>query len=576
MDRLSSSNVEMSIVNTPNEVLGLILRDDSTSLESIVALSQTCPLLRNVLEGLDGTIVKQKVLDRIPWMEIGQPGTHLDTWMTAARRIVGRKRSFVSENHKWIDSTEYYDMLGRISHNTDINYIESIEIDGKMQPQGRNLPTDFNPLFVTEMPTPCGGLTGKFMEEIEGDGTRFIDLTTLVYSRAHPHPPPTASTWTGNLSASFNMANGERAARTPMSGICTINKSGHRYNLLQETGRWILVEIQDDYEDPDAQEIRFRNTKYLLDKKNIVLEDGETRLYFDTDSGDNARVYPDAQLTFVHLLPGSIGAIVFQDNGEMVLVYYDDIVGDKGRVLLTFLDFQGQEFAERLRSTQYGQEGLRERGTRRQLVVTYGGMLYLHIRESFLVPLWVELDDKACHPHDDRFSEFEAFAHTSSKVVIGGLRADMKTLLLAPEREMLSLQQTYGIIRSENGRWAMQTLSCGRIVADLATQKTFIIRPQAKWPNPGFVFVGLDVLKQRPVFYRCHMAYGIKQDADGWEDLDESYGRISNIKDTGSYLKFRDPNEIAANNHFRMIPHRYTVVQPNIRDQSEMSVPLVI
>lgn len=574
MDNLSSSS--MSIVTTPYEVLNLILRDDTTCLESIVALNQTCALLRNVLKSVDETIVKAKVLDRIPWMEVCQPGTHLDTWMASARLIVARKKSIVSESHKWIDSSEYYDMLGRIKDNTDITFIDSIEIDGKMKADGMNLPTSFHPMFTTEIPTPCGGLTGKHMEELNGGETRFIDLTTMEYSNTHPNRPSDATTWSGEFSGSFRMDTGGRAARMILSDILIINTCGSKFNLLQETERWILVETKEDYENPDTQEIRFKHTKFLLDKTKVTLDDRESRLYFNTESGDCARRYSDSKLTFVHLLPGSAGAVVFEDNGEMILVFYDDIAGDKGQVLLSFLNFPGQDFAERLRPTDYIQDGWRIRGTNRQLVVTYGGMLYLHIRESFLVPLWVELSDKSANPVDDRFTEFEAFAHASPKVVVGGLRADMKTLLLSPERELLSRQQTYGIIRSEDGRWAMQTLSCGRIVQDLATQKTYIIRPQAKWPNPGFVFVGLDESQQLPVFYRCHMAYGIKQDADGWEDLDESYGCISNIKDTGSYLKYRDPNEIAADDHRKMIPHRYTVVQPNIRDQSVKSVPLVI
>ncbi|KAG5358548.1 hypothetical protein CJU89_5153 [Yarrowia sp. B02] len=450
-------------------------------------------------------------------------------------------------------------MFEPISRNTDITYVDSVEIDGKMKPAGMNLPQSFSPMFTGEMPTPCGTLTGKHMEERDGEQTRFIDLTTMEYTKTHPEPPAAPKTWSGWYCGSYG-TDDRRRARMPMSGMNIINDCGHVFDLLQETERWILIHTKDDYEDPETHEIRVRHTKFLLDKRKC-----EEFLHFNTEAGNYARRFDDAHHTFVHLLPGSVGAIVFHDNQEALQVYYDDI-GSMGQVGLAYLNFNADELVERFRPIDT-RHGKCNKGSQRKLVVTYAGMLYLHLRESILVPLWIDLEDES----DDSFV-FEGLQ--SSKVAVGGLRADMKTLLLAPKREFLSRHQQYGIVCSADGRWAMQTLSCGRIVVDLATQKSYIIRPQAKWPNPGFVFVGRD--SDKPVFYRCHMAYGIKMTEDEWEDLDETVGCISNIKDTGSYLKYRDPNEIAAEDHRRMIPLRSTVVQPNIRDQDEKSVPLVL
>ncbi|KAG5358910.1 hypothetical protein CKK34_5229 [Yarrowia sp. E02] len=286
----------------------------------------------------------------MPWMQIRQPGTGLNTWMVAAQLIIARNKDFSSNPSKWTSCKDFYDNCPKVMRNRDLTYVDSVEIDGKMVPEGKNLPADFNPLFTAEIPTPCGGLTGKYMEELHGeDKTRFIDLTTMEYFPSHPDPPPEESYWSGNVYSKRLPNSGNKhskgqtasitALTTPFSNTLVINDCERGFILQQETERFMVVR---------------------------------------TEQNDN--------------------------------------------------------------------------------------------------------------------------------------------------------------------------------------HKTYIIRLQAKWPNPGFVFVGLDGSAKLPVFYRCHMAYGIKQDEDGWEDLDESPASMDNIKDTGSYLKYRDPNEFGTE-RVQMIPDRYTVIR---------------
>lgn len=511
------------MIQTPEEIQILIFQHVDTSIESLTTLTQTCTSLKRLLDSVDATVIKHKVQQRVPWMEIQQPGTGLDTWMDAARRIVTQRRQF--EQHDSIDLEHYgKDILRNCgSGNTDINYIDAIEVDGKMVPGGKNLPTSFSPMFQEEFPTPCGGLRGKYMEEVDKG---FIDLTTMEYQKEEPYPPKT--TWTGCVDGD----------RLPMSGIRVVNTAGHGFSLLQETERWVLVHI---YKPDIPDEI----TKFLLDKNNVVVENNQSLLYFDTNTRAGCtRTYAFSQCTFVHLLPGSTGAIVFEPGeGDETVISYDSLTSQAPVVLIT----------ANLNSSDFGNTCYTEqtyRGVARQLVVTYGGILYLHIKEKLLSPLWIDLCDG------------KAF---------GGVRKGMKSILLTPQAAPPSIHKSFGMVRSENGRWAMQTLSAGRIVVDLSTQKTYIIRTKSKWPNPGFVFVGLN--EDVPVFYICHMAYGIKMDDGDWEDLDESFGKVTNIKDTGSYLKYRDPNEILDGSEERLkTPRMARMVVPSTRDQNERSV----
>lgn len=510
----------MTLVHLPREILALIVWN--LALEDVVALFHTNALFRGIISDFD---TKEKVLERVPWMEIGQIGTDLESWLDAAMMIVGWKKSFVSESIKWIPKEKYAENLEKIIKNTDIAYVTAVECE--------NLPTTFTPMFKAEMPTSCGALEGKYMEELVGETrkTRFVDMTSMQTSETHPDPAQKSKTWSGWYEGCFS-EDGNVTSRVPFSDLWVINKGGKEFVTTQTSERWILVRIE--------QNVGFY-AQYLLDKSTVT----DDTLYFNSETGDYARVYEDSEYTCIHLLPGSVGTIRFLFDEDDLFVSYDDVAGDKGEVFLLQLPTDCERYVEIFNDAHpdYAEEeAMGYRGSARQLVVTYGGVLYLHLRESVLIPLWVDLQDVPEHG-----VATPPFYDEPVKVAVGGLRKDIKSLLLDPEEEDESEHQAYGIVRSEDKRWAMQILSCGHIVVDLATQRSYITRPTSEWDGGEFNFVGVDKGTDLPVFYRVRM--------------DGSKGT------TGSYLKHRHQNK-------SIIPLDYTVIDPNMSDQSEGSVPL--
>lgn len=578
----------MQLTKLPTELQKLLLCN--TSLESIVALNQSCSFYREFFRETDDSVVRQKVQERIPWMELGQPGTGLATWLDAARLIVSRCKSFLEKPEKWLDSDEYALHQEAIKRNTNITYVDSVKIE--------DLPTSFKPMFTDTIYTPVGGLSGKYMDELEsltewGDGViRTVDVTTRKPVKNLPEPPkPTR--WSGQIDSMDDDYDDESSVIMPISGVLLVNDKGGTLRALQENERWYLVEL------PEEGEL------YLLDKQLVEYEEeksnSRTRHNFDVDEQEFVKCYLDSEYTFVHLLPGSTGVIVFEFGEQNELeVYFDDVGGNRGRILLTELTGNLEEYEEFFdESRNHGYDNDQgTRGTPRQLVVTYGGMLYLHLRTHVLIPLWVDFADVCEFPKRSLCYE------NASTVAVGGLRQDFKTLLLTPEPREMPVEQTYGIVRSPVGQWAMGTASCGRIVVNLSTQKSYVIRAAEEPKGEPFVFVGLNEAGDRPVFYRCTMKHRLSHmrkqmesdlfsfglgggfggfgmppgfppnqrgdDGDLSDEFDTGYGyngpeEDAHGKTTRAYLCYRDYTHAALD---RCEPLFHTMVRPDTNDQN--------
>lgn len=117
----------------------------------------------------DESLVRPKVLQRVPWMEL-VPEVGMGSWMDCARLIVARRRSLTKEPDKWWrfnerQATENY-CLHELMRNTDIGYLPAENIDGG------TLPDTFEPLFESEM----AHVQGKYFLSPRG---KVLDMTTI-------------------------------------------------------------------------------------------------------------------------------------------------------------------------------------------------------------------------------------------------------------------------------------------------------------------------------------------------------------------------------------------------------------
>ncbi|QNP95077.1 YALIA101S10e03774g1_1 [Yarrowia lipolytica] len=544
----------MSILRVPAEIQQMFLQD--LCLASLVALHDACREFRTLLASLDGSVIREKVTERVPWMEIGQPGTGLSSWMDCARLIVARRQSMISCPQKWLDTVRYGGLLGRIVQNIDLVYIEPIELNNKGPGQEYDtLPSSYKPVFSTTIPTPCGGLTGKYMEvqsdEHEDDEepeTRYIDLTTCEYHHVHPHPRPKPATLTKTVLSKIT-ASGESVAIIPNSDVRVVDRNGLLFFVLQETSKWVVVRQSGGVEGEVS------STKFVIDKdRTVVQQDGQKYLYFDSHTHENcSRVSSPSRYTVLHVLPDSQGAIVLEYlEDEGLWIFYDNLSSDQDKTLLVSLPLQNDDIFETL-----GNE-MSLQGTRRQLIVTYGGMLYFQWRQRYLIPLWIDFVD-------------EPGLLNSSQHTLGGLRTDMKTLLLAAKEKPVAFGDgplewyAEGVVQSENQRWAVQKTTAGRTIVDLSRQKTYIVRTgnrtdkNARWED--FVIVGLDEAQQLPVFYLCHLD-------TNWPDM---FGSLDHK--LACFLQRRRGEEHEARLDLKG-QQRRGVIRPNPHDQNQKGVPL--
>lgn len=467
----------MGFDTLPPEVACLILFH--LDLDELIALKHTSQLYLRLVCGLDDQYIKPLVQKRVPWMEIGQPGTGLYTWMDAATRIVVRHKLLMNEPTTWINTERYSPRLRHVIGNTDINFVEPVMIK-------ESLP-DCKPMFNEKIYTYVGDLTGTHMQSRSG----FTDLTTFTKTKTHPNPPK-KDTWSGLL---FSKYHGSRSYVTmPMSGLWVFNADKLAFQVTQETSEWILVDIRDE---------KYTLHTCVLDKskaKGTVLIFGIRKSFRETICKDYKY---SSDSVMVHFLPGKLGAIVFDKVQKgMVVVSYDDFgrSGDEVALVKLHMDFdemriyKGQEISD----------------SPRQLVVTYGGVLYLHFQGYMLLPLWLELGSRDDYPKQKGYEDYEKYSPDSGSVIsLGGTRQQLKSILLIPKPKDKDYRTNYGLARSDDGRWVSQVVSSGCIVADLATGKTFVVHD---YYFCAFMFVGINEAGDRPVFYSCHVAAGLFSD----------------------------------------------------------------
>ncbi|KAG5358643.1 hypothetical protein CJU89_5281 [Yarrowia sp. B02] len=79
-----------NIATVPDELKEKILR--LSNLETCLALTASCAAFQRLWESLDKTLVRDKVLRRVPWFQLNETSTGLTTWNQGARTLVARTR----------------------------------------------------------------------------------------------------------------------------------------------------------------------------------------------------------------------------------------------------------------------------------------------------------------------------------------------------------------------------------------------------------------------------------------------------------------------------------------------------
>lgn len=514
--------VEYSPPRLPTEILLKIL--DLLELSDLLAYSDTCRTFQADLRSIDTPYVRNRVQKRVPWMDIGSG--ELQSWREAARLVLSRADSLMRpRNDKWTMFVHSAFHHYRPYHKTE--YVECVDLSGP-------LPEDFQPMFETShFRLPC-------FHQAHMDGSKLhfnkrqFDLKTFTCSEAAPEPAEEPS------------PKKRKVGRPPLKPKhppppeppCELQiecPSGLKVNTIHldskirclgenERVLWLL-ELCPDPRARKQRPLPFR-VQYLVDKPSCGrTADGKT-LLFDRNHESTLLVPHDSNNDNI-LLSGNAGLIGFtseiQTSSDLLVMYYDP--SPKNR------------FVRQLMSVSCFFHGQKELD-----IVVRDGLLYFY-KGDVLTPLWVDLE---YHQLGYRISE-PLFAklgledlrsddyvqkHGPMKVTKAacGVRPEMTAMrLVAREVEEGGRFPRRKLHYSNGGRYVASHLSAGRVVADLNTGTTYIVKDEGdnnKCMN--FIFVGVSK-DEKPVFYRWKRAFGL-----GFLD---NLQRIQNRDPSSFYLK---------------------------------------
>lgn len=426
-------------------------------LEDIFAFSQTCRQLRTGLLSSEEAL-KERVRARIPWMEIQQPGSGLDSWLDAARMVVSRAKSMKNEPQKWCFATSNYEAnITGMLKNTSVEYLDPIDCEGTP------LPLSFEPLS-TESTHGYNTVAGKYMSTDKPAG-HILDLKTMKFEEgklATAHP-------LGNKGpGKIPLYDTRRVTKT---GVCPVSKlkvKGARtddyIHVIQENDKWIHVGVCC----PQRREI---TQEYMLDKTTCKRSpDGKT-LTLDTFDLSCHYVGGGDRNVIVHLLPGDLGAFIFMHPEPMCMIMYFD--GDDGMPLLTLSNYYGQ-----IRSNKHQYP---------PLLKIYAGIVYIYYCDSVLIPVWA-----------DRALVLDPKSGTDP---IAAMRPSMRSIRITYDFDRRLPEDT---TESTDKRFI---ITHNRVVADFAKAKTWIVRDEGAFGYNSLVFAGRSESTDKPQFYRWSTVY---------------------------------------------------------------------
>lgn len=409
------------------EIRLLILR--TSPLDTLVALNETCQDWRSFLSFQDSSLVKKKVLQRVPWMELA-PEVCLRSWMDCARLIVARKRSFQEESDKWWVFNqgkraflENYS-LTQLSRNTDIRYLPCDNIDGG------TLPGSFEPLFESSTAL----VQGKYFKSPRGkilDMTRVKIVDGFVGNKDEGGSAKTRF-WTVKVTRAVS---GYYTITCPTSGL-TI-ESQRPFRIEQEGHNILVIETEQNEKGVFIVQNPFQNSSTFL----FDCEDSKCVFFPGYKSSYRLTLTPDGRgvICISNLPLGHLGT-------SHVEIYYYEVSRDcRNPVLLAHFSRPNNEEIT--------------------TVVFFAGMMFLNVSDSALVPLWIDLQGLE--------QEQSAF---------WGNRYTWSALSIQPRHSSYASYTMSQIIRSTDKRWA--TNWYGRQVCDLWSFRTFIVKDSGAQSSP--------------------------------------------------------------------------------------------
>lgn len=451
---LNTTPPPLSNTVLPNEIGLQILQD--CDLESCLAFGESLSSINALLRSLDTTLVRERVLERVPWMELDGSEEAFKTWLACARVVRARNRATQVQGSSWISGSDL-NTLFPLCKPKEV-FVDPVNAQGA-------LPESIQPVFRSSKIGNDLGFSLKG-EDVYFEGVK-LSLKSLRVHYEDLNPPMEDETKTITI-------NGEAEE-------CTVITS----NSVVAHVRSFAGVLPNDY--------------LVHDTVSIPLPSFEQFC-----------------VPFVHLLPNKstkalVGIHVKSDNysetlhrEERTWIYLIDTAAAVSKVtLVTVLPARPIQWSELLREN-WLEEVTRMVSNRDFDVTFYHGLAYVYCKGR-LVPLWIDCG----FGDDDNYTPFACSYNTEEGG--GGLGSVSRTRVRTWfNRDKAVICTVPGYLPNpkcdsllvREGRYITLTGTEGRLVGDLKTDTSYIVRDRLKMNS--FLFPGIK--NGQLVFYRWKRA----------------------------------------------------------------------
>lgn len=445
--RLVLTNLIFSNSVLPNEIGLQILQD--CDLESCLAFSESLSSINALLRSLDTTLLREKLLERVPWMELDESDEAFRTWLACARVVRARNRATRIPDSKWTSASDF-NTLFPLCKPKEV-FVDPVNVDGALS-------ESFTPVFKSSNIGNDPGIS------LKGDSIHFKGGTVNVKS----------------LKVDYN-SNEEPPIERDQTTTLTINGEEEECTVISSNGTVAHV----------------RSFAGVLPNDYLV---------YDNNLPISLPSFETFCEPFVHLLPNKftkalVGIHVKSDDysetlhrEEKTWVYLVDTLDRSKMALVTVLPARPIQWSELLREN-WMDEVMKMVPSRDFDVAFYHGLLHIYCKGR-LVPLWID-----CGLEDDDNSTGFACRHDCELSSYPRTRVRTwfntnKPVICTVPGYLPNPRYDSKLVRE--GRYITLSGTEGRLVGDLETNTSYIVRDMLR--SNSFVFPGL--CNGQPVFYR--------------------------------------------------------------------------
>ncbi|KAG5366728.1 hypothetical protein CJU89_1164 [Yarrowia sp. B02] len=414
---------------------------ETGDLETGVALSDTCKTLHQFYKKLDGTLVRDKVLKRVPWFE--PDACDAKSWIQCAKLLVSRSKRAMGSS----DDNLFLLKDLTVAASLGTNKATAVELAEFEDTANDLVRAQMRPLFRGEISG-----TGRYEDVVSGIEWYFpggcVNLSTMFltpdfeyrYKEAYDY-----STWPNQSSEYGSLTEVRNEDTDGFVRIMVENNVLLHVRFLSSKG------LADTliYKDPDHE------GPYILtsETKPLFLHPRDT---------ENLRMLDPRRIQagIVSLQPGDGGALVIKnctDQPERQLIAYVEPVPELSTVLVCTLP-----------ASRHYVEWCTDHDTR--FFASYDGYLFVHLEGRF-VRLWVDFG-------------YRSALHTETSKIDKALSSDVESRCLTVWDRSYPLTGHLEIVHcpgrgleisrgGERGRYLTTHAAMGQGYVDLKTGETF-------------------------------------------------------------------------------------------------------